>query len=237
MNIGILECGPTRPELAAEFGTSPEWFKRYFGETKQRSGNFTFTVYQAYLGHIPADPHACDGWLLTGSAYSVTQQDEWMLRLQAFVCNAAKTRKVVGVCFGHQLIAKAFGGEVGAAKQGWQVGAQRYEVHCQKDWMTPQLEGFALVASHQDQVTRVPNGAEVLAGNEHCPVGMMQIGDNVMTIQLHPEMQVACSDKLIDLRANILGDARAAAAKTSLEQDIHADRFGRWMNAFLLQRD
>jgi GMP synthase-like glutamine amidotransferase len=229
--LGIIECGPVRAELAAQFGSAVDWFKAYLDPVL--GARFEFTSYAAYRNDFPASVDDCAAWLLTGSVYGVYEQADWMLRLEGFVRNAALRKKVVGVCFGHQLIAKAFGGRVAKAEQGWQIGLQRYIIKSQKSWMTPPLQSFALVASHQDQIVTPPANAVVLAENAASPFGMMQLGDNILTIQLHPEMSVACSAALTNLRSEILGPERVAAAKASFAQVPDDQTFAKWIAQFL----
>jgi GMP synthase-like glutamine amidotransferase len=233
IRLGILECGEVRTEIREQFGTSVDWFKLYLSQTQP--GTFDVVSYKAYLGEMPVNPEDCDAWLLTGSVHSVLDRAAWMTSLKTFVREASKTQKIIGVCFGHQLIAEAFGGKVEKAQTGWQVGLQRYSVQAKPDWMMPDPDAIALVASHQDQVIIPPDGAIVVAGNESCPFGMMQIGPNILTIQLHPEMTKECSKALTELRVNVLGSELVAEAYRSLEEERQAQVFADWIKNFLIK--
>ena len=182
LNIGILEGGAVAEEYQHHLLTFTDAFRQFLALDERDS---VLHPYACYAGAFPDGPEAHDGWLITGSAASVYDGDAWIADLEAFVRAAAETRPVVGICFGHQLVAQAFGGSVNKA-HGWGVGVHDHEVRVQADWMRPTLDSISLLASHQDQVQSPPPGAEVLGGSDFCPIGLMTIGDNVMTIPKPP---------------------------------------------------
>ncbi len=234
ITIGILETGNVRAELADEHGTFTDWFTRWLN--MNRHTPLSFSTFRAHEGQLPHHSSACDAYLVTGSAASVIEQADWMLEAQNFIRAAADSRPVIGICFGHQLIADAYGGAVEASDNGWGVGVHTYDVHAHKQWMSPKLEQVATIASHMDQVTRAPDGAEVLAGNEFCPIGMLQIGENIITFQNHPEVTPAFAKMIYTYRREMIGEARADTALASLADDIHDQHFADWVATFLLDR-
>ena len=174
MQIGILQAGPVAPQLAPAFGQYGDIFARYLGNR-----GFTFRTYDVCAMEFPEGPEACDGWLITGSKHGVYEDHPWIPPLEELVraIHAAK-RPLIGVCFGHQIIAQALGGKVEKFAGGWAVGRQTY------DWNG---EEVALNAWHQDQVTTLPEGATVCASNDHCANAAIVYGQKAFTVQAHPE--------------------------------------------------
>jgi GMP synthase-like glutamine amidotransferase len=126
IDLGILETGANRPELLGEFGTFADWFKALFAKS---GAGLQATDYQCYLGRLPASTHAHNAYLITGSPASVNDPEAWISDLIAFVREAAPARPIIGVCFGHQLLHKAFGGTVMANPDGgWGVGIHDYRI-------------------------------------------------------------------------------------------------------------
>jgi len=178
LTIGILEGGAVAAALSSHVTSYTETFRNFLAP----GGNGpALRPYRCYLGEFPQAGDACDGWLITGSAASVYDGDDWIAQLEAFTRDAAQTHPVVGICFGHQLVAQAFGGTVAKAP-GWGIGVHDHIVTKGAKWMAPPLTSLSLLASHQDQVVTPPPGAEVLGGSEFCPIGVMTIGANVLAV-------------------------------------------------------
>jgi len=173
MKIGILQTGHA-PDALADMGTYPEMFERLLA-----GHGFTFETWPVVDNVFPASVTDADGWLITGSRHGAYDDLPWIAPLERFVRDAFDAeRPVVGVCFGHQIIAQALGGKVEKFAGGWAVGRTRYDF---PDGSLP------LNAWHQDQVTVVPEGAEVIAGNDFCANAAMVYGDKAFTVQPHPE--------------------------------------------------
>jgi len=180
---------------------------------------------------------AGDSYVITGSRHSVYDDLPWIRRLAEFLRGEIHAgRKVVGICFGHQLLAHFFGGEVRPATTGWEVGVKETQVRESAPWMNPPLQRFNLISSHKDQVQRVPEGATVTASSASCPVAGFAMGDNVITFQGHPEFRKGYSKALMDHRRHILGDGKYEAGVTSLERATDQEVIGGWILAFLRSR-
>lgn len=185
-------------------------------------------------GELPPDPLAADAWVLTGSVASVTQPEPWMeLTAQAVRQRHAAGRTLVGLCFGHQLIAQALGGTVGKSTGGFRLGVADTALAAHEPWMDPPLPRLSLFAAHEDQVQQTPPGARVLGGNDFCPVGAYAIGRHVLCTQYHPELT---REFMRDLLASFghKFDAQVVAGATSeIEQPVDAALFMQWVARFI----
>src|SRR5262245_51439099 len=169
MRIGILRTDSVRPEFQVEFGDYPAMFRAMLMQSADDEP-IEFRDYDVQHREYPTTLDECDAYLITGSRHSVYEDQPWIHRLADFVrdLNDAE-HKLIGICFGHQLVAHALGGETRAAEQGWAVGVQDNYVLTPAEWMTPYRERFGLLSSHKDQVVRLPDGAEVFAATDFCP--------------------------------------------------------------------
>jgi len=188
MKIGILVCGHAMDEVAKTHGDYGDWFV-----TLLDGNGFDFEIYPVVDMEFPDNIHDADGWLLTGSRHGAYEDHPFIPRLEAFVRDAyAANIPMAGICFGHQLIAQALGGKVEKYHGGWAVGRQEYtfEDH----------GAVALNAWHQDQVTKLPKGARVIAGNDFCKHAGLVYGDQIYTVQPHPEFSNPVMSEYIKLR-------------------------------------
>ncbi len=229
MKVGILETGAPPGDLAAAFGDYGAMFEHLLGETA-----FEWVHFNVQAGELPTAPNACEGYLITGSACGVYDPEPWIGRTEQFVTSAKGRAAMVGVCFGHQLLAQAFGGKVVKSPKGWGVGLHRYEVIERRSWMD-EAPSISAAASHQDQVVEAPPNTTVLAASQFTPLGMLAYDDQpALSIQLHPEFEPAYAKALIELRrGGRYGHAQADAAIASLDEPDDRDRLGRWIGRFL----
>ena len=201
MRIGLLECDHVDDRYRGIDGDYADMFESLLGLDLVR--------YDAVNGALPASPDECDGWLATGSRFSVYDDSPWITNLQGFVRGVRDAGTAfVGICFGHQLLAHALGGRTEKAAVGWGVGAI-------DTWVEPAHADAVLLYMHQDQVVAVPDGATVLGRTDHCPIAMLQLGP-MLGVQAHPEFSAAYVDALLDARADRIGPDRTARAKESL---------------------
>lgn len=223
MRIGLLVCDHVNPELRHVSGDYPDMFRRLFSGHPE----VELVVYDAVNGEVPSDPAECDAWMTTGSRHSVNDELEWIGRLEAFVREVARAKvPFVGVCFGHQLLAKALGGRVAKSDRGWGVGVTEVEV----DERLGIGDRYRVVSSHQDQVVELPTGAEVLGWTEHCPVSVMAVGETMVGIQGHPEFDVRYAEALLALRrGTVIPEETADAALATLEVDPDREALASWI--------
>ncbi|HRC88309.1 MAG TPA: type 1 glutamine amidotransferase, partial [Thermoanaerobaculia bacterium] len=135
-------------------GSYPAMFERLLGPA---SKELTFRTYAAIDGEVPSDPHECDAWLVTGSRHGVYERTPWMLRTEELLRKAMNARvPVVGICFGHQMLAQALGGKVIKSDKGWGFGLHDYAVEDAPGLARKAPARVTLPALHQDQVVEVP---------------------------------------------------------------------------------
>lgn len=223
MKVGLLECDDVVGRFREVKGGYREMFATLLPE-------FSFRYYEAHRGQLPASPVECDAWISTGSKYSVYEKHRWIEELAAFI--RATEKPFVGICFGHQMLAHAMGGEVAKAKQGWGVGMLRLEVLQHEEWMDPPAETVRIQHMHQDQVIRLPEGSALLGRSPHCEFGMFRIGEGKLGIEGHPEFTVEYGAALINARRAQIGE-QAERALDSLKERSDGPIVGRWIERFL----
>lgn len=188
MHIGILQCGQSPAQLKDELGDYPDMFT-----TLLRGRGFDFQTWHVEGMDFPDSVHDADGWLLTGSRHGAYEDHAFIPPLEDFIRRAyAKSVPLVGICFGHQIIAQALGGKIIKHPDGWAVGAQDYDFDGQK---------VVLNAWHQDQVVNLPEGAEVVGRNGFCENAALVYGNRAFTVQAHPEFEDNFVQGLMDTRA------------------------------------
>ena len=222
MLIGILQTGLAPDALKDDLGDYPDMFARLL-----KGHGFTFRTYLVVEGEFPAAATDCDGWLITGSRHGTYEDHPWIAPLERFIrASFAAHVPMVGVCFGHQIIAQAMGGKVERHDGGWAVGATDYDFGDQR---------LRLNAWHRDQVTRVPAGARVVASNEFCANAAL-LYDHAFTVQAHPEFRPEFIDGLMKTRGKglvpdqVMADA-ALRLTEPLQDQTMADQIAAFFKA------
>ena len=188
MHIGVLLAGHVADALVSEHGDYDLMFERFLD-----GQGFIFSHYPVVDMVFPESTGAADGWLITGSRHGAYEDHPWIQPLEDLVRAVHGERvPMVGICFGHQIMAQALGGRVEKFAGGWSVGRQVYEFDSEGP--------LALNAWHQDQVVSVPQGAEVIARNPFCMNAALAYGDRALTIQAHPEFDRPYLEGLIAVR-------------------------------------
>ena len=219
------------PEWRTRFGDYADMFAIALGGAFDPRPSFEF--FDVRRGCYPGRIEDCDGYLITGSRASVYDDEPWILRLKDFVRELHEARtKAVGICFGHQLIAAALGGVVDRAAAGWGVGVHAWEVVDNEPWMRPRLHELRLLASHQDQVEVLPQGARLLAASGFCPNAAFAIENHVFAVQGHPEFTRDYARFLMSRRRETLGGAYGPGME-SLNEPTNEAVVAQWIAGFL----
>lgn len=229
----ILQAGTANPSVRAAVGDYPAWFARHLGARVE------LRVVRPYEERLPpvAPFH---GVVMTGSPWSVTEREPWMEDAAAYMLAAAHTRPVLGVCFGHQLLARALGGRVVPNPRGREAGTAEVEL-TEAGARDPLFAGtprrFLAQQMHGDHVAELPPRATLLARNDFSPVQAFGVGEEIRCIQFHPEMDAERSRVLAEARRNLL-DAEApggaAAVRASIQVTPEAERcLIHWLERFV----
>lgn len=184
MRIAILMTNTDESEFAQQH---PKDGKKWSDLLGPKRPDWEFTVYSVKDSDFPEDESAFDGWIVTGSPASVRDDAPWIAPLLDLITRIEASKKpLFGACFGHQAIALALGGEIGQNPDGWVFGSVEIEATARPPWM--EARRFWQYGAHIEQVTKLPQDAQIVLRHDGCPVGGFVIGDHVFTTQNHPEM-------------------------------------------------
>lgn len=217
MKIGLLECDHVAEPLRHIAGDYRQMFDDLFHCHAPQLELVSFDVRN---GEFPASVDACEAFVCTGSRFSAYDQDDWIQELKGFLRQLRSADKpFVGICFGHQMLAQALGGEVKKASQGWGIGVHSLNVVKAESWMQPEQSSCGIQYSHRDQVVRLPENSVVLGESDHCPVAMFRVGKTMLGIQGHPEFPAAYVEALVRGRTELIGADKVNAAKFNAPTD------------------
>ena len=238
MKIGILKADSAPRQFQPTHGDYPEMIVQVLADgASQLDLDADFETWDVERGCYPASSDDCDAYVITGSRKSVYDDEPWIATLADYIRELhAARKKLVGLCFGHQLVAEALGGSTQVAEVGWCVGVHNSRF-MQRPWFVEaDVDDYNLVVSHRDQVVRLPEDAKLLAVGQACPNSMFTVGDHILAMQGHPEFTRAFSRCLLDIRKEVLGDEIWAEGVASLDKPLARSDMGRWIIRFISSR-
>lgn len=226
--VGILVCGRFSDEMHAGFGTYADLYSRMLG-----TDTFDYRAFQVNDGDIPTTDDA-DAWLISGSRHGAYEEHDWIPLLEEHIRAAyAAKQPIIGVCFGHQVLAQAMGGRVEKYDGGWEIGQVNYALEGPFKNAVP--NETTLLAFHQDQVVELPETATVVGQTTHCQYAAIQYGNHALSIQPHPEFDDSLVGELLTERGHLLPPESVDKARRSLGNELHNPSVGGALRDFILQ--
>ena len=234
MKLTILQTGDVPAPLSARFGPYPTMFERMFATAGH---DFTYETVPVYDGADFPVLSNVEAILITGSAAGVYDDHFWLDPLRAFIRAAyAAEVPMLGICFGHQIMADALGGDVRKSEKGWGLGRHSYEVKSRPSFLATDLPALSIACSHQDQVIVPPKDAEVFLGSAFTPnAGLLYDNGRALSLQPHPEFLDDYSLALVELRRGKAPDAVVETAVASLATPSHSSDVASWLGNFLMR--
>ncbi len=232
--LGILEVGRPPENLSRSFGEYPSMFERLL---KDQGADWHYMSYPVVDGQLPQTVHDCDGWLITGSKHGVYDDLGWIEPLKTFLKKAYDQHvPIVGICFGHQILAEALGGSAEKSDKGWGCGVCTYYILQSPNWMPEGLTSFSIEAYHQDQVVKLPEDGEVIASSDFCEFAAIDYKGRALTFQGHPEFNREFAISLFkERRGDSLPEDIADHAIKSSEAPMQIPEVARMIINFIQQ--
>lgn len=232
MKLTIFHAGLAPEPLRDRFAPYPEMYRAMFEGV---GAGFDYDTVRTWANETPPDPVTLDAVLITGSSAGVYEQHDWLPPLRDFIRRAyAAGTPMVGICFGHQVIADALGGEVRKSEKGWGLGRHVYDVVARPAFLATEAPGLAIACSHQDQVITPPAEAEVFLASEFTPnAGLAYRNGRIVSLQPHPEFTDEYALALAELRRGRAPDAVVDRAIASLSTPSDSRDMARWLAGFL----
>ena len=232
MKLTIIQTGEVPLPLRGQFGPYRKMFERMFDGTGH---GFSYETVNVAEGEPFPDAAALDGIVITGSAAGVYDDLAWMNPLRAFIRSAyGASTPMLGVCFGHQIMADALGGDVRKSEKGWGLGCHTYGVTSRPEFLATDLPALSIACSHQDQVITPPAEAEVFLASDFTPnAGLAYKHGKALRLQPHPEFLDDYTIALAELRRGKAPDERVDAAVASVATPSHSREVAGWLGNFL----
>ncbi|KEA63162.1 glutamine amidotransferase class-I [Marinobacterium lacunae] len=232
MKIGILATGITPDTLIGQYGSYADMFVQLMGPEAH-----SYSIFDVRDGEFPASADQCEGWIITGSRCGVYDNLPWMQTLKQLIVDIYEADiPLVGICFGHQIIASAFGAKVEKYQGGWGVGLHTYAIEGEHSFLDAGERAFTINAMHQDQVLELPPSARLFATSEFCRYAGLVYDNRILTLQAHPEFSIDYERELVRSRKSaVVPDEVADKGLETLTKDAKVDSalVAKWMTRFL----
>lgn len=226
MRIGLLRCDEVGGDRLDRYGGYQKLFTELFHDV---DAEVVVTDYYVVGGQLPGAPDEQEGWLVSGARSSALDDDPWIADLFDVIRDLDAARApVIGVCFGHQAVAQALGGEV-RYTGGWNIGVRHAEVVAPSSVTAPVDGGYGITYCHQDQVVDLPARARLTSSTAHCPVASFAVGDHIIGIQGHPEFETDFARDLYTSRLVRIGEEVVADALSTLDGGTDRIAVADWM--------
>lgn len=226
--LGILQAGRSPEEIIDRYPDYNQLFVDLLGED-----SFDYRHWAVLDNDFPESVDDADAWLITGSRFGAYEPHSWIPPLEQLIKEIyAKGAPMVGICFGHQIIAQALGGKVEKFSGGWSVGRVEYALNPQIFSDIPE-QGTPLLAFHQDQVIELPAGAVNAGSSNICEHAALVYDSRILTIQPHPEFDQSFVGALLDARSDILPHDVLEQANRTLHEPIVRDPIAQTLKDFL----
>lgn len=225
--IAIFNTDTVPDALARVHGQYPDMFMQSLLAVNPA---LTFARFDVHNKHYPEAITDYAGVLITGSKSAAYDTDDWITQLKTRIQHMAREGvPMVGICFGHQIIHQALGGQVVKAPGGWCVGVHRNKLTAAAAQYGPAGKTFRLLSSHQDQVVKLAPNSQLLASSDHCAIAMTSVGNNILTLQGHPEFTRDYAKVLMDRRQELIGQQVHQRGLESLTQPLDDREVLGWM--------
>jgi GMP synthase-like glutamine amidotransferase len=221
--FGVLLCAPDQEYVKKKYGGYFSLYANFLSEAGEK-----WDFFRVVDGQFPDmdDLYKYDGFVITGSRYDAHGNDVWILKL----CHLLQTIntmgiKILGICFGHQILCRALGGNSGRALVGWDLGLRKITVfdNLLAKYSSLKIPSMmSIIECHQDKVYEVPFGAEILASSLKTDIEMFSLGDNILGIQGHPEYTSDILFILMDilLDKNLISEKMSDEARASFRNSV-----------------
>jgi GMP synthase-like glutamine amidotransferase len=232
MKLTILQTGDVPDALQSRFDPYPKMFRDMF----ERAGEvFDYEIVRALDGAPLPEPGKVEAVIIDGSSSAVYENHEWLGPLRAFIRRAYDVRTpMLGVCFGHQLMADALGGAVRKSEKGWGLGHQHYQVRRKPAFMADAPDRLTLIASHQDQVIAPPADADVFLASDYTPfAGLVYRNGAAISVQPHPEFQPDYARALIERHEGKIDVDKYDTALQTLDRPLDSSMLAGYLARFL----
>jgi GMP synthase-like glutamine amidotransferase len=228
--ITIIEAGHVPKKYRERHGSFPDMFARMI---RAEDPSAAFDVVSIPGGETLPDPGRLEAILITGAAAGVYDGLDWIAPLEDFVRAAhAQATPMVGICFGHQLIAQALGGVVRKSENGWGIGRHVYQVT--PDNGVIDGEHLAIACSHQDQVIEAPGGARTILSSDFTPhAGLLYANGTTLSVQPHPEFDADFARVCCEIHESHAPESVVATARASLAAPLDSAKLGGAIARFL----
>ncbi len=231
LRICILESDELHPAMRNTFIGFGQMFKQLFAG---QDATVEYQVFNVVEDEYPPADQQFDAYLVTGSKADSFADDPWIVTLRAYLRERFVQGDVLlGICFGHQILALVLGGDTQRSNKGWGIGVHRYRLVHKPVWIPETVDEFQLLISHRDQVTALPAGATLLAHSDFCENAAFILGQQVLCFQGHPEFTHDFSRELLQIRQPIYCAEDYQVACQSLQNAHDGQAIAQWMLCFV----